>query len=86
MVITNEAKYALEEILNEYGKEGIRFSTADDNSSVALSLDAPEATDRIEVINGIQVAMDEQALVMLENVTLDVEETEEGLQLILVGL
>lgn len=85
MIITNEAKEALEEILKEYGKAGIRFSAADD-TPVALSLDAPEATDRIEIINGIQVAMDEQALALLEQVTLDVEETEEGLQLVLVGV
>ncbi|GGJ66613.1 Fe-S cluster assembly iron-binding protein IscA [Anoxybacillus voinovskiensis] len=85
MIITNEAKEALEEILKEYGKAGIRFSAADD-TPVALSLDAPEATDRVEIINGIQVAMDEQALALLEQVTLDVEETEEGLQLVLVGL
>lgn len=85
MIITNEAKEALEEILKEYGKEGIRFSAADD-TPVALSLDEPEATDRVEIINGIQVAMDEQALALLEQVTLDVEETEEGLQLVLVGL
>ncbi|ANB60957.1 hypothetical protein [Anoxybacteroides amylolyticum] len=84
MIITNEAKEALKEILKEYGKTGIRFSAAD-NTPVALSLDAPEATDRVEIINGIQVAMDEQALVLLEQVTLDVEETEEGLQLVLVG-
>lgn len=85
MIITNEAKEALEEILKEYGKAGIRFSAADD-TPVALSLDAPEATDRVEIINGIQVAMDEQALALLEQVTLDVEETEEGLQLVLVGV
>lgn len=85
MIITNEAKEALKEILKEYGKEGIRFSAADD-APVALSLDVPEATDRVEIINGIQVAMDEQALALLEQVTLDVEETEEGLQLVLVEL
>ncbi|MBB5322947.1 Fe-S cluster assembly iron-binding protein IscA [Anoxybacillus tepidamans] len=88
MTITTQAKYALEEILKEYGKEGIRLSitNGDGDPEIALSLDEPQPTDRIETINGIQVAMDEQAMAILENIMLDVEETEEGLQLILVGL
>jgi HesB-like selenoprotein len=89
MVITDQAKQALQDILKEHGKEGIRLYSAGGGCcgpQLGLSLDDPQTTDRLENINGIQVAIDEQVASIIEGVTLDAEETGEGFQFVLLGI
>jgi HesB-like selenoprotein len=89
MVITDQAKQALQDILKEHGKEGIRLYSAGGGCcgpQIGISLDNPQATDRLENINGIQVSIDEQVASIIQGVTLDVEEAGEGVQFVLLGL
>ncbi|WP_066249532.1 adhesin [Neobacillus drentensis] len=86
MKITDEAKQLLENVLSENGAKGIRlYSVAGCcGPQFALSLDAPQETDTIEMINGIKVAIDSQVLAT-EELTLDKEESQEGAGLVLLG-
>lgn len=86
MKITDGAKQLLENVLSEKGAEGIRlYSVAGCcGPQFALSLDAPQEVDKIEIINGIKVAFDSQ-LTGTEELILDKEETQEGAGLVLIG-
>jgi HesB-like selenoprotein len=89
MVITDQAKLALQDILKENGKEGIRLYSAGEGCcgpQLGLSLEDPQTTDRVEKMNGIQVAIDEQVSSIIEGITLDAEETGEGIHFVLLGL
>jgi Fe-S cluster assembly iron-binding protein IscA len=89
MVITDQAKLALQDILKENGKEGIRLYSAGEGCcgpQLGLSLEDPQTTDRVEKMNGIQVAIDEQVSSIIEGITLDGEETGEGIHFVLLGL
>lgn len=72
MVITDQAKQALQDILKNTVKKEFVFIL--------------QTTDRLEIINGIRVAMDEKVASIIERVTLDVEETGKGVQFVLLGL
>ncbi|NCT39566.1 adhesin [Bacillus sp. EB93] len=86
MKITDSAKQLLENVLNENGAEGIRlYSVAGCcGPQMALSLDAPQETDVIQNINGIKVAVDSQ-IASTEEFTLDKEENQDGVGLVLLG-
>lgn len=84
MKITDEAKQILEDVLKENGVEGIRLYSVPGccGPQFALSLDAPEESDRMEIINGIKVAV-EAELTGTEELILDKDENDdEGLILI----
>lgn len=53
-------------------------------SQFELSLDTPQADDKLETINGIQVAIDAQ-ISGTEELTLDKEESQNGEGLVLIG-
>jgi hypothetical protein len=86
MKITDGAKQLLENILSDNGADGIRlYSVAGCcGPQFALSLDAPQETDKIETINGIKVAFESQ-ITATEELTLDKEDNQEGSGLVLLG-
>ena len=82
MKITDEAKQLLENFLAKKGAEGIRiFSVAGGacGSQYTMNLVPPKESDKIEVINGIQVAFDSE-VTGTEELTLD----KEGTRLVLI--
>ncbi|KAA9022871.1 iron-sulfur cluster assembly accessory protein [Niallia endozanthoxylica] len=86
MKITDEAKQLLENFLKEKGAEGIRLTATEGccGPQFAITLDAPQQSDKIETINGIKVAFDSQ-VTGTEELTLDKEENQNGAGLVLVG-
>lgn len=86
MKITDGAKQLLENFLSEKGAEGIRLSTTAGccGPQFAISLDAPQKSDTIQTINGIQVAFDSK-VTGTEELTLDKEENQDGAGLVLTG-
>lgn len=86
MKITDGAKHLLEGFLSEKGAEGIRLYAVEGccGPQFALSLDAPQESDMVEMISGIKVAFDPQ-VTGTEDLTLDKEETENGTGLVLLG-
>lgn len=86
MIITDGAKKLLEVVLSENGAEGVRLLSVEGccGPQFALSLDAPQSTDTVKVINGISVAMD-AGITDTEELTLDSEEGEDGTGLVLFG-
>ena len=86
MKITDEAKQLLENVFNQNNAEGIRlYSVAGCcGPQFAISLEQPQQSDKIEMINGIKVAVDEQ-ITATEDLILDKEETQEGAGLVLIG-
>lgn len=86
MQITNGAKELIAEVLKESGAEGIRLYYVDGccGPQFALSLDAPMEGDSVQTVNGIRVAMDVQ-IQDHDELTLDIEEGEEGTGLVLIG-
>ena len=86
MKITDSAKQLLENFLTKKGKDGIRiFSIAGScGSQFSMNLSSPKETDKIETINGIQVAFDSE-VTDHEDLTLDIEEGQSRPKLVLVG-
>ena len=86
MKITDGAKQLLEKFLTEKGAEGIRLTTTAGccGPQFAITLDAPQESDKIETINGIKVAFDSQ-VTGTEELTLDKEENQNGAGLVLIG-
>jgi len=86
MRITNDAKDLLENIFKQRGSEGIRLTVTAGASGpqIALSLEPPQEFDRIQTINGIKVAFD-PAVTGTEELTLDKEESQDGVGLVLLG-
>ncbi|WP_096155348.1 MULTISPECIES: adhesin [Bacillus] len=84
--ITDNAKEMIQTVLKENGAEGIRLFEVDGccGPQFALSLDAPEENDHVETINGVVVAMEEH-IVKVEGLVLDLEESENGTGLVLIG-
>ena len=86
MNITGGAKKLLENFLNEKGAEGIRLSSVAGccGPQFAITLDAPAESDKIETINGIKVAFASE-VTGTDELTLDIEEGQEGAGLVLIG-
>ena len=87
MKITDGAKQLLENFLTKKGAEGIRiFSIAGRlcGSQFSMNLSSPKETDKIETINGIQVAFDSQ-VTDHEELTIDIEEGQNRPKLVLIG-
>ena len=86
MKITDGAKQLLENVLSQNNAEGIRlYSVAGCcGPQFAISLEQPQESDKINMINGIKVAVDEQ-ITATEDLILDKEETKEGAGLVLIG-
>lgn len=89
MNITEKAKNKLQVIFEDKGVEGIRFYSMGAGCcgpQLGISLDAPEANDIVEEIDGIKVAIDQEVEDTLEGLTLDNDETPNGSQFVLLGM
>ncbi|OLO28164.1 adhesin [Alkalihalophilus pseudofirmus] len=86
MKITDKAKELLQNVLDQNGVEGIRLYavTGCCGPQFAISLDTPQELDHVKTINNIKVAMDPE-ITSSEELTIDVEETQEGAGLVLIG-
>ncbi|MCC3359272.1 adhesin [Bacillus sp. REN16] len=83
MYITDEAK----QLLEKSGAMGIRLYTVpsdSDGPQIALAIEEPHEFDRVQTIKGIKVAFD-PSVTGTEILTLDKEENENGVGLVLKG-
>ncbi|MEH7380966.1 adhesin [Bacillus sp. JJ1533] len=83
MYITDEAK----QLLEKSGAVGIRLYTIPSENSgpqIALAIDEPHEFDRVQTIKGIKIAFD-PSVTGTEILTLDKEENENGVGLVLKG-
>ncbi|MEH7236846.1 adhesin [Bacillus sp. JJ1562] len=83
MYITDEAK----QLLEKSGAAGIRLYTvpsSSDGPQIALAIEEPHEFDRVQTIKGIKVALD-PSVTGTEILTLDKEENENGVGLVLSG-
>ena len=87
MDITNEAKEYIQSVLEEQQAKGLRVYAIEGccGLQIALSLDPPEESDTVSLVNDIQVAVSTLALGHLDNVTLDFETEDEQSGLVMVG-
>ncbi|WP_318617754.1 HesB/IscA family protein [Sporosarcina sp. YIM B06819] len=87
MNITNEAKEYIQSLLKEQQSNGLRIYAIEGccGPQIGLSLDPPEESDTVSVINDIQVAVSTIALDLLSNVTLDFETEGEQSGLVMIG-
>lgn len=88
MNITDGAKQMLEGIFQERNVGNIRLygiSGGCCGSQVGLSLDPPQESDEIQIINGIQVALDPEIKLVVAEVTLDKQDSPEGSGFVLIG-
>ncbi|MBM7604291.1 hypothetical protein JOC75_002264 [Metabacillus crassostreae] len=86
MKITNDAKEVLMQFLTEKGAEGIRLTSVAGccGPQFTITLEAPMKSDKVDIINGITVAIDIQ-ITDMDDLTLDIEEDSNGAGLVLLG-
>ena len=87
MNITNEAKEYIQSLLKEQQAKGLRIYAIEGccGPQIGLSLDTPEESDTVSVINDIQVAVSTLALGLSSNLTLDFDTEGEQSGLVMVG-
>lgn len=87
MNITNGAKEYIQSLMKEQQAKGLRVYAVEGccGSQIGLSLDQPEESDTVSVINDIQVAVSTLALGLLSNITLDLETEGNQSDLVLIG-
>ncbi|MBM7702868.1 adhesin [Metabacillus iocasae] len=89
MNITNEAKSMLENVFKQQGASNIRFYSEGAGCcgpQIGLSLEAPTDADTVKEVNGILVAIETQILSTTDELSLDVQDSEEGPGFVLVGM
>ncbi|CAM3798368.1 MULTISPECIES: adhesin [Paenibacillus] len=88
MIITDEAKAYIEEMMKEAETTTLRFFNAGAGCcgpSYQLTLDKAQENDIVERINHIEVAFDPTIADLVRNVILDIDLDEEGPALIVSG-
>lgn len=88
MIITDGAKAYIEEMMKEAGTTTLRFFNAGAGCcgpSYQLTLDKAQEHDIVERINHIEVALDPTIADIVRNITLDIDQDEEGTALIISG-
>lgn len=88
MNITNEAKEYIQSLLKEQQAKGLRVYAVEGGCcgpQIGLSLDMPEESDVISVINDVQVAVARQAKEFVKSLTLDFETEGDQSGLVMVG-
>ena len=88
MNITNEAIDFMKAALGEEATKSVRICTEAGccGPTLGLVVAAPETTDDVKDFDGLTFAVAKDAEAMAENVTLDVEMTEDSASLFLRGL
>ncbi len=88
MNITNEAKQYIQAMLEEQQAKGLRVYAVEGGCcgpQIALSLDSPEESDTVSVINEIPVAIALLAKEFISDLTLDFESKGEQSGLVMIG-
>lgn len=88
MNITNEAIDFLKTALEENETKSVRIITEAGccGPTLGLAVATPEETDEVKQFDTLTFAVAKEAEALAENVTLDVESTEDGITLVLHGL
>lgn len=88
MNITNEAKQYIQVMLEEQQAKGLRIYAVEGGCcgpQIGLSLEMPEESDTVSVINEITVAIAPQTKEFISNLTLDFETEGEQSGLVMIG-
>ncbi len=88
MFITDSAKEYIEAMMQEAGIKTLRFMNAGGGCcgpSYQLALDHAQENDIVERINEIEVALDPAIVDIVSQLTLDTENDDEGVVLIVRG-
>ncbi|WP_374097343.1 adhesin [Jeotgalibacillus sp. JSM ZJ347] len=88
MNVTPSAVAFLKSVVEDKGAEGIRFFKAGEGCcgpSFGLGLDSSQESDQIHQLDGLQLAVDAELKGSVDAITLDVEETPEGPQIVMLG-
>ena len=87
MKITDEAKQYIQALLKEQQVGGLRIDAIEGccGPQLALSLDSPEESDTVSIINEISVVIAPQATELISNLTLDFETEGEKSGLVMIG-
>ena len=87
MEITNGAKQYIQSLLEEQQAKGLRIYATGGccGLQIALSLDSPEDSDTVSVINEIPVAVALLAKEFISDLTLDFESKGEQSGLVMIG-
>lgn len=88
MNITNEAKQYIQAMLEEQQAKGLRVYAVEGGCcgpQIGLSLDMPEESDTVSIINEISVAIAPQAKEIISDLTLDFESKGEQSGLVMIG-
>lgn len=89
MEITNGAKAVLEPLMEENNMDHLRVAVEEmeESSQIGLVLQDPQEDDQVVEANGIKVAVDNRVTDLMQDVTLDTQENEDGeTQLVMAGL
>lgn len=87
MKITDEAKQYIQALLKEQQVGGLRIDAIEGccGPQIALSLDSLKESDNTSIINGISVAIAQQANGIIGDLTLDFETEGEQSRLVMIG-
>lgn len=87
MKITDEAKQYIQALLKEQQVGGLRIDAIEGccGPQIALSLDSLKESDNTSIINGISVAIAQQAKGIIGDLTLDFETEGEQSGLVMIG-
>ncbi|OPG95144.1 adhesin [Chryseobacterium mucoviscidosis] len=88
MVITDGAKAYIVEMMREAGVHTLRFAMVSGGCcgpSYQLGLADPVENDVVQEINAIRVAVDPEIVATVKSITLDVEQYDDGLGLVVSG-
>lgn len=86
MIITDQAKSYIEKMMKENGETNLRFTFEGAGCcgpNFGLTLSEKQDDDKVEIINGINVSIDNRVIDATQQITLDFEGTEEDGGLIL---
>jgi Fe-S cluster assembly iron-binding protein IscA len=87
--ITESARVFIEELMNQHDVKSIRVFVAGtgccSGPKMGVALEEPSSNDVVETINGIQVAIEKNALANSQAITIDYQETPSGSGLVMLG-
>jgi len=88
MIITDEAKTFIENMMKEAGVSTLRFGYSDAGCcgpSYELSLEKPQPNDTMTMVNEVEVAVDSRVADQISGLTLDFVQDEQGPGLTISG-
>ena len=88
MIITDEAKTFIENMMKEAGVSTLRFGYSGAGCcgpSYQLSLEKPQPDDTVTLVNEVEVAVDSRVADQISGLTLDLVQDEQGAGLTISG-